>query len=121
MIRTLLSFLPLLLWAAGVLVLGALDLGAASLPSGTDKAAHFLMYGVGGALAALGHRWSGRGGRGKAVAALGLVALVALADELRQGGLPHRDGDPLDFMADMAGALVFYLLTIRLHGEKGRE
>lgn len=121
MTRLLLAYSPLLLWAAGVLVIGALDPGAASLPSGADKAAHFVMYGVGGALAALGRRWSRRGGAAVSVAALGLIVMVAAADELRQSRLPYRTGDPLDFVADVAGALVFYLLVSRLFGNEGSE
>ncbi|HUE77876.1 MAG TPA: VanZ family protein [Longimicrobiales bacterium] len=106
--RLIFAYIPLALWAAGVLVVGGLDLGAVSLPSGTDKAAHFLAYGLGGALAALAGRWSGRG---RGWAGLVFVALVAATDELRQAGLAHRHGDPMDWLADMAGALAFFVVA----------
>lgn len=108
MTRLALAYIPLALWAAGVLVIGGLDLGGHALPSGYDKLAHFLAYGLGGALAALAGRWSGRGAGWPGIL---FVALVAAADELHQGTISHRDGDPWDWIADMAGALVFFALA----------
>lgn len=113
--RAILAFLPLGLWAAAVLMLGALDLRDASiptLPSGADKVAHFLMYGVGGALAA----WGGRkaGSARAAWLGLGLVILTGIADELHQGTVPGRDSDIMDVAADTVGALVFFVIADRL-------
>ncbi len=106
--RLVLAYIPLALWAVGVLAVGGLDLGGVSLPSGSDKAAHFFAYGIGGALAALAGRWSGRGWGWPGIV---MVALVAGVDELHQVSLAHRDGDPADWVADMAGALVFFVLA----------
>jgi VanZ family protein len=106
--RLLLAYIPLALWAAGVLVVGGLDLGGASLPSGMDKATHFFVYGLGGGLAALAGRWSGRGWGWPGVV---FVALVAATDELHQGTIAHRDGDVWDWVADFAGALAFFVVA----------
>jgi VanZ family protein len=111
--RTLQAFLPLALWAAAVFVVGGLeDIRPPTLPAGSDKVAHFVMYGVGGALAA----WAGRvrGGRTGLISLLFVVALGAL-DELRQATLlVTREGDVWDWVADAAGAIFFYLLTVIL-------
>lgn len=115
--RRAVAYAPLGLWAAAVLVVGSLQLGRSPLPSGSDKAAHFVMYGVGGALAALAGRLSGTSGW----AGLAFVALVGAVDELHQRVVPGRHGDLEDWVADMAGALVFYVLVRRLpEGRSGR-
>jgi VanZ family protein len=110
--RSLLAFLPLVLWAAAVLVVGGLEgIRTPSLPTHADKVAHFVMYGIGGALAA----WAGRvRGGGAGLAALILVILVGAVDELRQTTLATRQGDVWDWVADAAGAIVFYLITARI-------
>ena len=109
-----LAYLPLALWAAAVLTLGTLQLSAPSVLSGWDdwdKAAHFIMYGVGGAIAA----WTGsRRGRKEGVVALLLVLLTGMADELHQSTLATRNADMLDWIADAAGAGLFYLAAGRL-------
>ena len=104
--RVVLAYLPLALWAAGVLAIGALDTGAVSLQYGSDKAAHFAMYGVGGALAGWVAR---RRGSVPGRRSLAFVALVATVDELNQSRLATRDADPWDWVADLAGALVLYI------------
>jgi VanZ family protein len=110
--RTLLAFFPLVLWAAVVFVVGGLEeVPAPRLPRHADKVAHFLMYGVGGALAA----WAGRvRGVGAGVGALVFVILVGALDEYRQAMLVARHGDVWDWVADTAGAIVFYLVTVRI-------
>ncbi len=113
--RALIAFLPLGLWAAAVLLMGTLDLRSTSLPdlpSGADKVVHFLMYGVGGALAA----WAGRkaGSARAAWLGLGLVILTGIADELHQGTVPGRDSDIMDLAADAAGALFLFVIADRL-------
>lgn len=108
--KLLLAYLPLGLWAAVVLTVGTLQLTGTAVPSGWDKAAHFVMYGVGGAIAA----WTGylRGPR-EGLIALVLVLLTGAADELHQSTLARRQADIVDWIADAAGAGVFYL-TLRL-------
>lgn len=110
--RTFLAFFPLGLWAVAVLSIGALEIRSSPLPSGSDKAAHFVMYGVGGALAA----WAGRkqGSAKAAWAALGMVALTGMADEVHQISLPHRDSDIMDWVADATGALFAFLIADRV-------
>lgn len=114
--RTVIAITPLLLWAAAVLVVGGLDIGIdASLPSGSDKAAHFVMYGVGGVLAA----WAGRYRGGVAAwAGLGFVILTGAVDELHQSTLPTRDADVWDWASDMAGALLLFLIARAVLGRK---
>jgi VanZ family protein len=107
--RSIIAFTPLFLWAAAVLAVGGLDLQIdAPLPSGSDKAAHFIMYGVGGVLAA----WAGRY-RGAVAGWLALlfVLLTGAADELHQATVPTRHGDVWDWAADAAGATFAYLVA----------
>jgi len=107
--RTILAFLPLALWAAAVLVVGGLEeVPVPTLPRHGDKVGHFLMYGVGGALAA----WAGHiRGRGAGLAGLVFVLLTGAVDELRQTMIPTRHGNPWDWVADAAGALFFYFIA----------
>lgn len=109
--RSLLAFLPLGLWAAAVLAVGAFEFAESPVPSGWDKAAHFVMYGVGGGLAA----WAGRI-RGGAAGWVGLifVLLTGAADELHQMTVPSRHGDVMDWVADATGALLAFLFGRRL-------
>ncbi|MDX1673520.1 MAG: VanZ family protein [Longimicrobiales bacterium] len=109
--KLILAYLPLALWAAAVLAVGTLQLSAVSVPSGWDKGAHFVMYGVGGAIAA----WTGsRRGRRQGITALLFVLVVGMADELHQSRLATRQSDILDWVADAAGAGLFYLAAGRL-------
>lgn len=110
--RTFLAFSPLALWAAAVLAVGGLDeVPVPTLPRYADKVGHFLMYGVGGALAA----WAGHvRGRGAGLGGLILVLVTGALDELRQASLPTRQGDPWDWVADAAGAIFFYLIAFTI-------
>ena len=111
--RLALAYIPLALWAVGVLLLGSLDLGGVTIPSGGDKVAHLVLYGLGGGLAARAGRSSGRG---SGWPGLFFVLLVAAADEVHQAGLPHRSGDPADWLADASGALVAFIIIRRSFG-----
>lgn len=95
-----------------MLLVGGLEVGSSPPPPGSDKAAHFVMYGVGGGLAA----WAGRkqGSARAAWAALALVLLTGIADEIRQVTIPTRDGSFMDWVADAAGALLVFLAIDRL-------
>lgn len=80
-----------------------LEFGLGFIP--VDKAAHFCMYGL---LAWLVLRVSGapRLTREGAAMALGWVMLVGATDELWQSVANRgRTGDPLDWVADLCGAL----------------
>jgi VanZ family protein len=103
------AFLPLALWSAVVLFVGGLeDVPVPELPRHTDKLAHFIMYGVGGGLAAFAGYVRGRGA---GWAGLLFVLLVGAVDELRQTMLATRQGDALDWAADAVGAITFYFLV----------
>jgi VanZ family protein len=116
-VKSLLAYLPLAAWAAAVLVVGTLRLSTASLPTGADKVAHFVMYGVGGAIAA----WTGsRRGHRAGWMALAVVLLTGMADELHQTTLATRQADILDWIADAAGAGLFYL-SVRAAGCRRRR
>lgn len=113
--RRALAYLPLVLWAAAVLTLGTLQLNAPPMTEGWDKAAHFVMYGVGGAIAA----WTGRAEGGRAgLVALFIVLVTGVADEMHQSTLATRQGDIMDWIADAVGAGFFYLVVGRLLPEK---
>lgn len=113
--RRFLAYLPLGVWAAAVLTLGTLQLSTTSIPSGWDKAAHFVMYGVGGGIAA----WTGhRRGNRKGLVALAVVLLTGIADEMHQSTLATRQADVLDWIADAVGAGLFYLAGTRLLSKK---
>jgi VanZ family protein len=110
--RLALAYLPLAVWAAAVLVVGGLErVPVPELPAHADKLGHFIMYGVGGALAA----WAGRiRGWRAGLVALVLVILTGALDELRQAAMETRHGDIWDWVADTTGAIIFYLITARV-------
>ena len=109
--RTVLALLPLALWAGAVLVIGGLEVDTPPVPRHTDKLAHILLYGAGGALSA----WAGRvRGWWFGLAGLAFVLIIGAVDELRQIVLETRHGDVWDWVADAAGAIVFYLIAVRL-------
>ena len=71
---------------------------------GIDKVVHVLLF---CALAA-STRWRWRRG-------LWVVSAYAVVSEVLQATLPiHRDGDPFDALADSAGAVLGWLLAVRL-------
>lgn len=115
--RHLTAYLPLVAWAAVVLVVGTLPSTSGLVPrGGWDKVAHFLMYGAGGALAA----WTGRThGTRRALLALLAVLAIGIADELHQTTLATRQADILDWVADAGGAGLFFLALRRMLPEKG--
>lgn len=115
---------PAVLWGAFVFFLG----GRSNLPAPNtglplDKVAHFVMYGVLGALAAWGARRIGRRGRGWGwLIAAGL--LLGAADEWHQRTVPGRTADLLDWVADAAGFLLAFAVVYARVGttrERGRN
>ncbi len=111
-VRRLKAYAPAILWAAVLLFLG----GQSDVPSvetnlPLDKAAHFLFYGVLGALAIDGWR---RAGRWPAVYLLIFFAiLVGAADELNQSRIAGRSADLFDWFADTAGIFAGGLVAAR--------
>jgi VanZ family protein len=68
-----------------------------------DLLAHFAVYGVLTVLV-----WLALGGHYPWLV-VAIVAVYGGADELRQLGLPNRDGDVADFAADLTAALTITL------------
>lgn len=90
-----------------------------SVPSLVHKVEHFLYYGGMAALIAygLGRRWFWL--------ALLVVPLIGLLDEWHQLAIPGRNGSPIDWMVDVAGAAVavyaYYRLTNRTERKTAGE
>lgn len=99
----------LLCWGATILWLSSLT--PDELPSaplfGWDKLNHFVAFAAGGWLAASALQASRRGGsvRWKIIAAIVIVAVFGMVDEMRQLLTPGRSGaDLYDWIADFLGA-----------------
>ena len=111
-----LPYLPALLWAAVILYIG----GRSNVPTvdstlPLDKAAHFVMYGILGALATRG--WVKTRNQAQAgVSVLWVLVLalgVGMLDELHQRRVPGRSPDVKDWLADAAGVVVASTLVLR--------
>jgi VanZ family protein len=102
---------PSLLWGAVILI--ATSLPASTLPApprvpGLDKVVHLSLYAV---LAFLVGQAIGTSAlRTIVVAALG-IAVFAAADEWHQRWIPGRGADPMDWLADLAGAMLGFILS----------
>jgi VanZ family protein len=107
------AFLPLLLWAAVVWLIGGLDEvpgGDADVTKKLDKLAHLVMYGALGFLC--GRAWrlvDGRAGFAVVLILLGLA--LGATDERRQLGIAGRTGSAADWFADAAGVLGGFVLA----------
>jgi VanZ family protein len=113
MARKRLPYLPALLWALVlVLVGGSSDLPTRPAIEHLDKLEHFTAYGVLGVL--LGWGWLTAGRRPAWWLLLGLAVLLGAVDEYRQSLLPLRAGDPFDWLADALGATAGFFLAVRL-------
>ena len=112
-------YLPAAVWSAVLLFLGnqpALDVGR-DLPPGTDKVAHFVIYGILGALCAWG--WARVRSPARAILVAAAI-LVGAADEWNQRTVPGRSSEVADLAADMAGIAAGFLIVERLTGKRGR-
>ncbi|WP_456409886.1 VanZ family protein [Oceanithermus sp.] len=87
-----------LVWAMAIYLASAQPGGQVGLSSPWDKFAHAAAFGV---LA-----WLLRTGGLPLAASLGLTALYALSDEFHQLYVPGRQADLLDWLADVAGAMI---------------
>jgi len=102
---------PSVLW--GALILVATSLPGSTLPSapsipGLDKVVHASLYGV---LAFLvGQAMAAQALRTLLIATVA-IAVFAAADEWHQRWIPGRGADPLDWLADVAGATIGFLLS----------
>lgn len=111
MTRALRAFAPALVWAAVIVIVGGLEGGGPRVDLPVDKAAHFFLYGVLGALVGLG--WRRAGGRIGRAWPLVAMLLLGAGDELRQRTVAGRSSEFADWVADAAGALVGYAWMIR--------
>ena len=109
---------PVILWAAIILVSTSIPGPALPAgPTGSDKAGHFVMYAVLGALAIRAGLAEGRRPTPTLALTLAAIALFAAVDEWHQGFVPDRMPEVADWVADVAGATVgaasTALLTLR--------
>ena len=103
-------WLPFLCWAALVLTLTSIpNPDVPSVPGG-DKAAHAIMYGILGGLAAFALQDVRRAVRAHAAALAGIATLAAL-DEWHQLFIPGRSADVADWLADVTGAALVLLFS----------
>lgn len=123
--RTLFAYIPAVVWAATLLLVGAQsglkppDLYL-SIPM-QDKVFHFLAYSVLGGLAGWGRYMAGRRPT-RAWPVLFVVGLVGACDELHQSTVGGRSAELADWMADAMGAvLAFALVSWLLHTRLDRR
>lgn len=69
----------------------------------SDKAAHFVFYGVMGFLCAMWRRESGRGIHAAILSGILFAVLAGAVDEVHQYWIPGRSMDLFDWIADTAG------------------
>ncbi len=103
-------WLPFVCWALLVLTLTSIPNPSVPSVPGGDKAAHAIMYGVLGGLAAFALVGIRRPVLAHAAALVGIAALAAL-DEWHQLYIPGRSADVADWMADVIGATVALILS----------
>jgi VanZ family protein len=119
--RALRSYAPAILFATLVLWIGS----RTSLPVPIeatlplDKLGHFLMYAGLGALAAWG--WQRALVPHRALWPIVVCLLIGLGDELHQLRVPSRSAEFGDWLADAAGVLVGFMITVKALGGRRAE
>jgi VanZ family protein len=101
-------WIPVAFWCAVIFTLSSISKLPAPPGGMSDKDAHFLTYGMLGALlvnALAGARWRAVTGR-VALTAIVLATAYGATDELHQLFVPGRECDIHDLMADALGASV---------------
>lgn len=112
-------YAPAGLWGAFLLFLGGRsDVPTVETDLPLDKAAHFLLYGLLGLLAARG--WLRAGRWPAAFWPLLAALLIGAADELNQRSVEGRSSEMLDLAADAAGIGVGFAWVI-LHEKRRRQ
>lgn len=110
-------WVPVVLWAVGIVVISSLGSASGITPPfpHTDKAVHFVLFGILGGLAAFALRRGHHLSRGKSILwAVLLVFVFGLVDEVRQSFNPGRTSSWWDLLADVAGAFTFAVLVCRI-------
>jgi len=106
--------LPAILYGIAILIVSSLpNLKSPEIQFwATDKVAHFLEYAVFAFLAFRSiSQFGDQAGRGLALwLAFLLLIIFAVVDETRQGFIPGRESDLLDWVADVIGGLAIFTL-----------
>ena len=109
------AYVPAAVWAVALLFLGGRsDVPTVDTRLPLDKAAHFLLYGLLGALATRG--WQ-KARQPRLWLALAAAMAVGATDELHQRSVAHRTSDVVDWFADTAGILTGSWLVLRMSRE----
>jgi len=120
--RVWIYWVPAVLWAAVIWYASSLSLGTASpfQVTGVDKLGHLAEYGVLGLLSGWALMMSRPDlGRWDIVqGAMMLGGAWAWVDEIHQFWVPGRTSDPLDMLADLAGAGVGAWIAERVIGRE---
>jgi VanZ family protein len=107
---------PAAVWAAIVIFIGGRsNVPRVDSPLPVDKAAHFVMYGILGALAVRG--WQRAGQKPRLLLILVLASLVGVADEIHQTRVRGRSAEVADWIADTLGIAAAALLILRITRE----
>jgi VanZ family protein len=107
---------PAAVWAVILLSIGGRStVPRVESPLPLDKAAHFVMYGVLGALAVTG--WQRAGAKPRLLLVLVLASMVGASDEIHQATVPGRSPEVADWIADTLGIAAAALLILRFTRE----
>lgn len=113
--RTFRSLVPALVWTVVIFLVSTVPgdrFPAVSLFPHQDKVAHLFLYGTLGVCLGAGRRWGGD--RLPHLALLAGGWLYGALDEWYQSFIPRRSPDPLDWLVDVAGVTVGYVLVLSL-------
>lgn len=110
------SYGPAILWAGLIFWSSSLPVPPVleGLPAGSDKVAHLIEYGILSYLLTRALRGTSPGrhpGRMAVVVVL-ITSLYGAFDEFHQSFVPFRTVDPLDVLADAAGAALVQLFLV---------
>jgi len=112
LLQRVLSYAPALIWGAGLLFLGGRNnVPAVNIDLPLDKAAHFLLYGTLGVLAARG--WLRAGRTPPAWLLVAFALSCGLIDEANQSRTETRSPEVLDWVADALGIATGFTLVVR--------